>query len=51
MAKKVNRKRKILAFTGIRSEYELQYSIAKELTGKEGIDLGFVVFDANLTWG
>lgn len=42
-------KKKIIAFTGIRSEYDLQYSIAKELSSKENIDFGFIVFGAHLS--
>lgn len=42
-------KRKIIAFTGIRSEYDLQYSVAKELDSKEDIEFGFIVFGAHLS--
>ena len=42
-------KRKIVAFTGIRSEYDLQYSIAKELSENENVDFGFIVFGAHLS--
>lgn len=42
-------KRKILAFTGIRSEYDLQYSIAKELSHREDVEFGFIVFGAHLS--
>ena len=42
-------RRKILAFTGIRSEYDLQFPIAKELNCKENVQFGFVVFGAHLS--
>ena len=42
-------KRRIVAFTGIRSEYDLQYSIAKELDLKENVEFGFIVFGAHLS--
>jgi len=42
-------RRKILAFTGIRSEYDLQFPIVKELNAKENVDFGFVVFGAHLS--
>ena len=42
-------KRKIVAFTGIRSEYDLQYSMAKELNQNENVDFGFIVFGAHLS--
>lgn len=42
-------KRRIVAFTGIRSEYDLQYSIAKELDAKENVEFGYIVFGAHLS--
>ncbi len=42
-------KRKIIAFTGIRSEYDIQYSVARALDDKEDIEFGFVVFGAHLS--
>jgi GDP/UDP-N,N'-diacetylbacillosamine 2-epimerase (hydrolysing) len=41
--------KKIFAFTGIRSEYDLQYSISKELNSDPSIDFQFVVFGAHLS--
>ena len=45
----MEKSRKILAFTGIRSEYDLQYSIAKSLTEMENIEFQFLVFGAHLS--
>lgn len=42
-------KRKIFAFSGMRSEYDLQYSIAKQLSSANNIDFGFIVFGAHLS--
>lgn len=44
-----NRVRKIVAFTGIRSEYDLQYSVARELNSNINVDFGFFVFGAHLS--
>jgi GDP/UDP-N,N'-diacetylbacillosamine 2-epimerase (hydrolysing) len=41
--------RKIIAFTGMRSEYDLQFSVAKHLTLIEHVDFSFVVFGAHLS--
>lgn len=42
-------KRKVFAFTGIRSEYDLQYSLARHLHAMPGVDFRFVVFGAHLS--
>lgn len=42
-------RRRIVAFTGIRSEYDLQYSIARELSRNPDIDFSFIVFGAHLS--
>ena len=41
--------KKIIAFSGIRSEYDLQYTIAKELNADPAIDFSYVVFGAHLS--
>ncbi len=40
--------RKIIAITGTRSEYDLQYSVAKSLNNNPNVDFGFIVFGAHL---
>ena len=45
----MEKSRKILALTGIRSEYDLQYSIAKSLCQYENVDFRFLVFGAHLS--
>ena len=42
-------KKKIFAFTGMRSEYDLQFSIANQLNSDESIEFSFVVFGAHLS--
>jgi GDP/UDP-N,N'-diacetylbacillosamine 2-epimerase (hydrolysing) len=49
MVKKQMHKRKIVAFTGIRSEYDLQFSVAKELNNNKNVDFSFIVFGAHLS--
>lgn len=42
-------RKKVFSITGIRSEYDLQYSVSKTLNENQNIDFAFIVFGAHLS--